>query len=437
MKQYEMVFCDKGTKYEKEVIRVFIPFEKDGTPIENPDSSNCRRVIVGTRKEFNAGLSRYKTDAEKLRIIEKRVLKKRQEIIIGIERGNVASRKNRKKKQALMQDLFNAFILDYQSKNSMVTNQPPSASSVKTMKDHWKKYILIYGNHNCGKFPDDFEERWIKDPKLELAIRSKISYGASINQFLSWCYKNARISEPRQILLPRKSKQDFQVKAFTEEQKDLIEKRILEKFETANQNHQSRLYPLTWYRAFFLFRYRGLRAGDQFRLKLEDIRMDLNRIILKDVDETSISRYGKKVKIKGNTKSRAIESVPITPAIREFLEADLKNRQAEEVWWLDRGTGNNVYSSATALSNAFSKILKDLGLKGTAKPTHGFRSALGTQLMKINPVLAQQALRHTDIRTTQASYYVESDAPLMDQMELLETSVQSKPLTLERKEGQK
>jgi len=57
--------------------------------------------------------------------------------------------------------------------------------------------------------------------------------------------------------------------------------------------------------------------------------------------------------------------------------------------------------------------------------------------MKINPVLAQQALRHTDIRTTQASYYVESDAPLMDQMELLETSVQSKPLTLERKEGQK
>tara|TARA_R100001530_G_scaffold5491_1_gene6811 strand:+ start:103 stop:765 length:663 start_codon:yes stop_codon:yes gene_type:complete len=164
MKQYEMVFCDKGTKYEKEVIRVFIPFEKDGTPIENPDSSNCRRVIVGTRKEFNAGLSRYKTDAEKLRIIEKRVLKKRQEIIIGIERGNVASRKNRKKKQALMQDLFNAFILDYQSKNSMVTNQPPSASSVKTMKDHWKKYILIYGNHNCGKFPDDFEERWIKTP---------------------------------------------------------------------------------------------------------------------------------------------------------------------------------------------------------------------------------------------------------------------------------
>ena len=437
MKLYEMVKKYKNTKYEKEVIRVFIPFEKDGTPIENPMATTCRRVTVGTKKEFISGLSRYKTDDEKLRIIEKRVLKKRQEIINDIERGNVANKKTRKKKQALMQDLFDAFIADYASKNSLVTNLPPSASSVKTMKDHWKKYILIYGNHNCGKFPDDFEERWIKDPRLKLAIRSKISYGTSINQFLSWCFKNARISESKQILLPRKSKQDFQVKAFTEEQKDLVEKRILEKFKTANENHQSRLYPLTWYRAFFLFRYRGLRAGDQFRLKLEDIRMDLNRIILKDVDEESISRYGKKIKIKGTTKSRAIESVPITPAIKEFLEADLKNRNPEEIWWLDRANGNNVYSTATALSNAFSKIMKDLGLKGVAKPTHGFRSALGTQLMKINPVLAQQALRHTDIRTTQASYYVEEDAPLMDQMELLETSVQSKPLTLERKEGQK
>ena len=102
---------------------------------------------------------------------------------------------------------------------------------------------------------------------------------------MKWAFENNHISESVQLQKPAKTKKDFKVRTFTEDNQDRIEEHILFKYKSALGGHK--ISYLNWYRAFFLFRYRGLRAGDVFRLKLEDIRLDENRILLKPVNQKS------------------------------------------------------------------------------------------------------------------------------------------------------
>jgi len=411
MKKYELVTVHKGTKYQKKVIRALLRFDKEGNPI--PKGDKPRAVVLGSVNDFKYTPS---GNIKSLSAFEKAI----HDAIRKLEEsdGFLQVRSNPQKQTLKIKRVFDLFLVHYKNTKSKKTLQVPRASTVRKMELSFQKYLAVYGDHSGNRFQHKHQEAFMLSGEINLSRRSLISYASELNLFLKWAFENNHISESVQLQKPAKTKKDFKVKTFTEDDQDRIEKHILFKYKSALGGHK--INYLNWYRAFFLFRYRGLRAGDVFRLKLEDIRLDENRILLKPVNQKSTDKFGKIQTIEGTTKSRAMEMVPLSSNLKEFLIKDLKDRNPEEIWYLDRGDGNHQFSSSDALTNAFSKILKALNLTGVAKPIHGHRSSLGTKLVNINPALAQMALRHQDIRTTIDSYYDQDSKPLIDVFENLE-----------------
>jgi len=411
MKKYQLVKLNKGTKYEKEVIRALLRTDKDGNPI--PKGGAPRKVVIGSKEDF-----KYSDcgNIRSLSAFEKAI----HEAIHELEEstGFAESKADLRKRPLKISRVFDLFLVHYKNTKSKKTLQVPRASTVRKMELSFQKYLAVYGDHSSNRFQHKHQEAFMLSGEINLSRRSLISYASELNLFLKWAFENNHISESVQLQKPAKTKKDFKVRTFTEDDQDRIEEHILFKYKSALGGHK--INYLNWYRAFFLFRYRGLRAGDVFRLKLEDIRLDENRILLKPVNQKSTDKFGKIQTIEGTTKSRALEMVPLSSNLKEFLIKDLKDRNPEENWYLDRGDGNHQFSSSDALTNAFSKILKALNLTGVAKPIHGHRSSLGTKLVNINPALAQMALRHQDIRTTIDSYYDQDSKPLIDVFENLE-----------------
>ena len=412
MKKYEVVTIHKGTKYQKKVIRALLRFDKEGNPI--PKGDKPRAMVLGSVNDFKytpsgniKSLSAFEKD------IHKKVLELEENQ--GTQKGTHYATKNAYLK---ISRVFDLFLVHYKNTKSKKTLQVPRASTVRKMELSFQKYLEVYGDHSSNRFQHKHQEKFMLSGEINLSRRSLISYASELNLFLKWAFENNHISESVQLQKPAKTKKDFKVRTFTEDDQDKIEEHILFKYKSALGGHK--INYLNWYRAFFLFRYRGLRAGDVFRLKLEDIRLDENRILLKPVNQKSTDKFGKVQTIEGTTKSRALEMVPLSSNLKEFLKKDLQDRKESEIWYLDRGDGNHQFSSSDALTNAFSKILKALNLSGVAKPIHGHRSSLGTKLVNINPALAQMALRHQDIRTTIDSYYDQDSKPLVDVFENLE-----------------
>ena len=411
MKKYETVTLNKGTKYEKKVVRALLRYDKDGNEI--PQGNKPRPVVLGSVEEFKYSPS---GNIRTVSAIERAIL----EAIEDLEEsdGFLQVRLKPQKQTLKIKRVFDLFLVHYKTTKSKKTLQVPRASTVRKMELSFQKYLEVYGDHASNRFQHKHQEKFMLSGKIDLSRRSLISYASELNLFLKWAFENNHISEPVQLQKPAKTKKDFKVRTFTEEEQDKIEEHILFKYKSALGGHK--VSYLNWYRAFFLFRYRGLRAGDVFRLKLEDIKLDENKILLKPVNEKTTDKFGKVQTIEGTTKSRAMEMVPLSSNLKEFLIKDLKDRNPDEIWYLDRGNGNHQFSSSDALTNAFSKILKALNLTGVAKPIHGHRSSLGTKLVNINPALAQMALRHQDIRTTIDSYYDQDSKPLVDVFENLE-----------------
>jgi integrase len=411
MKKYEVVTIHKGTKYQKKVIRALIRFDKEGNPI--PKGDKPRAVVLGSVNDFKYTPS---GNIKSLSAFEKDILKKVKDL--EESSGFLQTKSDSKKRPLKISRVFDLFLVHYKNTKSKKTLQVPRASTVKKMKMSFQKYLAVYGDHSSNRFQHKHQEKFMLSAEINLSRRSLISYASELNLFLKWAFETNHISESVQLQKPAKTKKDFKVRTFTDEDQDKIEEHILFKYKSALGGHK--VSYLNWYRAFFLFRYRGLRAGDVFRLKLEDIRLDENRILLKPVNQKSTDKFGKVQTIEGTTKSRAMEMVPLSSNLKEFLIKDLKNRNSEEIWYLDRGNGNHQFSDCDALTHAFSRILKALNLTGVAKPIHGHRSSLGTKLVNINPALAQMALRHQDIRTTIDSYYDQDSKPLVDAFENLD-----------------
>ena len=411
MKKYQVVILNKGTKYEKQVVRALLRYDKDGNEI--PKGKEPRKFVLGSVEDFKYSPSGNIRSGS---AIKKAIL----EAIENLEEsdGFLQVRSKPQKQTLKIKRVFDLFLVHYKTTKSKKTLQVPRASTVRKMELSFQKYLEVYGDHPSNRFQHKHQEKFMLSGKIDLSRRSLISYASELNLFLKWAFENNHISESVQLQKPAKTKKDFKVRTFTEEMQDKIEEHILFKYKSALGGHK--VSYLNWYRAFFLFRYRGLRAGDVFRLKLEDIKLDENKILLKPVNEKTTDKFGKIQTIEGTTKSRAMEMVPLSSNLKEFLIKDLKDRNPEEIWYLDRGNGNHQFSSSDALTNAFSKILKALNLTGVAKPIHGHRSSLGTKLVNINPALAQMALRHQDIRTTIDSYYDQDSKPLVDVFENLE-----------------
>ena len=416
MKKYQVVILNKGTKYEKQVVRALLRYDKDGTEI--PKGKEPRKFVLGSVEDFKKSPSGNTRTGSAIKKAILEAIEKLEESQYAQICANPAHRNAHQNAHLKIKRVFDLFLVHYRTTKSKKTLQVPRASTVRKMELSFQKYLEVYGDHASNRFQHKHQEKFMLSGKIDLSRRSLISYASELNLFLKWAFENNHIPDPVQLQKPAKTKKDFKVRTFTEEMQDKIEEHILFKHKSALGGHK--ISYLNWYRAFFLFRYRGLRAGDVFRLKLEDIKLDENKILLKPVNEKTTDKFGKIQTIEGTTKSRAMEMVPLSSNLKEFLIKDLKDRSPEEIWYLDRGNGNHQFSSSDALTNAFSKILKALNLTGVAKPIHGHRSSLGTKLVNINPALAQMALRHQDIRTTIDSYYDQDSKPLVDVFENLE-----------------
>ena len=141
-------------------------------------------------------------------------------------------------------------------------------------------------------------------------------------------------------------------------------------------------------RAFYMLRYTGMRGGEVRAMPLERILQ--TSIIIADVPEAGF-------KVKGRKEAR----VPVMPALREFLDKDLLNRNPAEIWYLDSGQGSLHWSSVMTLGRVFRTHIRSLGITDV-KPLHGFRATVASSLLNsgTSPQAVQALLRHSSVTTT-------------------------------------
>jgi len=136
-------------------------------------------------------------------------------------------------------------------------------------------------------------------------------------------------------------------------------------------------------RAFFLFRYTGMRASELIHLKWDHILPQ--GIWLESTGDWQ-------------TKGRRDAILPVAKPLRQFLDAE---SHEGEVYVCDDGSGGKFWRDYSSAGHSFQKMLDQLGLKGP-KVLHGFRATVATELLAAgeSPVLVQKLLRHQQLTTT-------------------------------------
>jgi integrase len=145
------------------------------------------------------------------------------------------------------------------------------------------------------------------------------------------------------------------------------------------------------YRLVMLLRYLGLRAGEVWALPLRHIDLKNRTLAIQKVPEISWSPKKSKEAL-----------LPLRGDLLKFLEEDLKRRDIREVWYLDKGQGQQAWAEVTGLNHSLMRTLKKLGLQNAAKTLHGYRASAITKLLEagIPPHEVQAIARHDDLSTT-------------------------------------
>ena len=133
----------------------------------------------------------------------------------------------------------------------------------------------------------------------------------------------------------------------------------------------------------------GMRAGECLNLKLSDIDIE-NRLIT----VTTTPKGGK-------YKTRR-DKIDMSEPLARFLEfEDKPTRGDKDEWYLDDGTGFQLYTHRDQMSRCFKRYLDKIGIKGI-KPLHGYRASLATRLLQngTDLVTVQKIMRHEQLETT-------------------------------------
>jgi integrase len=149
-------------------------------------------------------------------------------------------------------------------------------------------------------------------------------------------------------------------------------------------------------RMVMMLRYLGLRASEVRTLPLRHIFLNQSEILIGQVKELNwLPKKGK----------AAILPLPLP--LQAFLQEDLAGRDAQETYYLDTGSGYPAFCDVSAMCKLIRPVVKELGLEGKVKPTHGFRASLVTTLMRAGvplPVIAN-ICRHSKTSTTEGYAY--------------------------------
>jgi integrase len=151
-----------------------------------------------------------------------------------------------------------------------------------------------------------------------------------------------------------------------------------------------------WDAFFTLVAMSGLRASEIIGLRVEDLDFEQNiihvrqAIVLGEV---------------GTTKTDGSEnSIPMTPLVREKLQAHLANHTHELVFANSR---RHHYSRDKIVSKVLHPVLDKLAIsrKGRRVGLHAFRHTLTSMLLQSTGVaVAQRQMRHSDASTTLGHY---------------------------------
>src|SRR3989339_1983950 len=266
-----------------------------------------------------------------------------------------------------------------------------SPSTVKDYTGSVQRYFSAVGDHPLEGFQVDFGARfmaYLNDLGLEL--RTVYKHLSNLQCFFNWAFRNNLTSV--QVRLPRPIKTKKEPRIYTQSQLREIDAFLLDQSRLAISERFKALRH-NQLRAFRMAVYTAMRGGEIWSLRLENIRLDTQVILLRDVPWIGF-------RVKGKREER----IPIAPALGKFLETDLASRQPKEQWFLDDGQGKLAYTSETHLARPFSEINRALGIDGV-KPLHGIRASVITHLLELaNEItLVQKLARHTLITTTKGS----------------------------------
>ncbi|MBF0240264.1 MAG: tyrosine-type recombinase/integrase [SAR324 cluster bacterium] len=275
--------------------------------------------------------------------------------------------------------------------------------SPKTLKLYSKslsRYIEAVGDHDIGIFRPHYQDdlKGLLD-KLKLADTTQNSVFREIQAFWNWAFHQKYISIPVRLEKPKVTRREPDI--FQVDEMATMEAMLLSQIQTA-PSHRKKAYE-NHLRIFQLARYAGLRRGEIWSLRLDNIIVKQRVIRLRDCPE-----------LGWFIKDREEAFIPMSEKLALFIETDLSGRGSSERWYLDDGHGQNFYQDVDYLTRAFTRIKKKAGITSRVKPLHGHRATVATSLLQggEDVTIVQALMRHSDIATTKKHYLNSKGLPL-------------------------
>ena len=252
-----------------------------------------------------------------------------------------------------------------------------SPRTIYTYTDSLKRWKQATGNYALDDHRRSFLDLFIAQERHRgLNDRTINHHIRNVNRFYNWTFEEELLVKP--VKLKQLRAVSVIPQTWSREELELMREYIERKRTETN----SRRF-IVLRRAFYLFRYTGMRASELIHLKWDHIS---HQGIWLESDKD------------WQTKGRADAILPVARPLRKFLDEEAHDR---EVYVCDDGSGGKFWRDYSSAGHSFHKMLDQLGLKGP-KVLHGFRATVATELLAAgeSPVLVQKLLRHQQLTTT-------------------------------------
>ena len=261
------------------------------------------------------------------------------------------------------------FLAHCETRNSPRTVYTYSDSLKRWQQANGNPAVQDYQRSQLDNYIAQERERGLNDRTINHHIRN-------VQRFFNWCYEEELVDRPFKLKQLRAVMVVPQT--WSRDQLELMREHIERKLKETG----SRRF-VVLRRAFFLFRYTGMRASELIHLRWDHIS---HQGIWLESDKD------------WQTKGRADAVLPVARPLRQFLDAEAHDG---EVFVCDDGSGGKFWRDYSSAGHSFQKMLDQLGLKGP-KVLHGFRATVATELLAAgeSPVLVQKLLRHQQLTTT-------------------------------------
>ena len=336
--------------------------------------------------ETKAG-KRERTDRQYVRFLRKLFYEKLEEIL--------EETKEKQSPSIRFKDAAKLFIKEKETEGEVSAYTLISYARVFTF------YIKTIGNHPIEEYNKGYRAKLIgalRDKKTLHPISKKVlrdhlepktinTYITKYNSFFLWCFDNehtTRLHKIKRVKTERKLPT-----AYSQEHQEAIENML---YELACNPQRNRQTHLNLYRTYMMIAETGMRLKEVWSLRLSKIKLQNRHIQVRSVPEIG---FGIKEKVEKN--------IGISDYLAHFLEHDLKNRNQDELWYLDNGCGKLYYTVNQTITRALTHRLRNHGLYNPEiKPWHGFRSRVASILIREKGIMyAKEQLGHQSISTTE------------------------------------